>query len=164
MLGVPDIGLATLTEVAETLRAIRDVCKVPLICEADTGVGNAVNCWRTVRVLERAGADAFQLEDQDFPKRCGHFSGKSVIPREEMVNKIKAAADARVDADLMIIARTDALAMHGLDEAIDRCRAYVEAGADMTFVRQRFNRRSRTRSSILPSGKRPRRKVSRSIR
>jgi 2-methylisocitrate lyase-like PEP mutase family enzyme len=134
MLGVPDIGLTTLTEVAETLRAVRDVCTVPLVCDADTGFGNAVNCWRTVRVLERAGADAIQLEDQDFPKRCGHFSGKSVIPRREMENKIKAAVDARTDAGLMIIARTDALALYGLDEAIERCRAYVEAGADMTFL------------------------------
>lgn len=133
-LGVPDVGLTTVSEVADTVASIADAVDLPLIVDADTGFGNAVNMVRTVRLLERAGAAAVQIEDQVFPKKCGHFNGKEVIPADEMVQKIKAAVDARVDQDLMIIARTDARAVEGLDAALDRARAYIAAGADMTFV------------------------------
>lgn len=133
-LGVPDIGLITLTELADHVGAIRDVVSLPLIVDADTGFGNPVNVTRTVKVLERSGANGIQLEDQAFPKRCGHFSGKSVIPVGEMVQKLKAATDTRRDPDLQIIARTDALAKLGINAALDRAAAYVESGADMTFV------------------------------
>ena len=133
-LGVPDIGLISVTELADHVAAIRDAVALPLIVDADTGFGNAVNVARTVAVLERAGANAIQLEDQDFPKRCGHFAGKHVIPRAEMVQKIRAAVDARNDRDFAIMARTDAIAVHGFDDAIERAQAYIEAGADITFV------------------------------
>ncbi|WP_108658329.1 isocitrate lyase/PEP mutase family protein [Acuticoccus kandeliae] len=133
-LGAPDVGLTTVSEVAQTVSAIADAVDLPLIVDADTGFGNAVNMVRTVRLLERAGASAIQIEDQVFPKKCGHFNGKAVIPAAEMVQKVKAAVDARHDADVQIIARTDARAIEGLDAAIDRARAYIEAGADMTFV------------------------------
>jgi len=133
-LGMPDIGLISVTELANNVSAMREAVDVPLIVDADTGFGNALNVGRTVQTLERAGASAIQLEDQDFPKRCGHFAGKSVIAREEMVQKIHAAADARIDPDLIILARTDAIAVNGFDDAMDRAAAYIEAGADMTFV------------------------------
>jgi 2-methylisocitrate lyase-like PEP mutase family enzyme len=133
-LGAPDIGLISLTELASHVSAMRDAVSLPLIVDADTGFGNAINVGHTIRVLERSGANAIQLEDQDFPKRCGHFSGKSVIGAAEMVQKIHAAVDSRHDADLVIVARTDAIASHGFSEAMDRAAAYVEAGADMTFV------------------------------
>jgi len=134
LLGAPDIGLTTLTEVASTVAAIADAVALPIIVDADTGFGNAVNMVRTIRVLERAGAAGIQIEDQVFPKRCGHFSGKAVIPFDEMVQKIKAAVDTRKDADLQIIARTDARAVEGLDRAIERAQAFAAAGADLTFV------------------------------
>ncbi len=133
-LGMPDIGLITLTELASHLGAMRDVVTLPLIVDADTGFGNPINVGRTIQVLERSGANAIQLEDQDFPKKCCHFSGKSVIVRTEMVQKIHAAVDARIDADLVIVARTDAIAVNGFDDAMERAAAYIEAGADMTFV------------------------------
>jgi 2-methylisocitrate lyase-like PEP mutase family enzyme len=133
-LGVPDIGLVSVTELAEHVAAIHDAFPGPLVVDADTGFGNAVNLVRTVQLLERAGADALQIEDQVFPKRCGHFSGKQVIPAAEMVTKIKAAVDTRRDGDLLIIARTDAIAPEGFEEAIARAAAYREAGADVTFV------------------------------
>jgi 2-methylisocitrate lyase-like PEP mutase family enzyme len=133
-LGVPDIGLISVTELAENVAAIRDAVSLPLIVDADTGFGNAINVGRTVKTLERSGANAIQLEDQDFPKRCGHFSGKHVIPRAEMVQKIHAAVDARNDPDLAIMARTDAIAVNGFEDAIERAAAYIEAGADITFV------------------------------
>ena len=133
-LGVPDIGLVSVTELAEHVAAIRDAFPGPLVVDADTGFGNAINLVRTVQLLERAGADALQIEDQVFPKRCGHFSGKHVIPTAEMVTKIKAAVDTRRDGDLLIIARTDAIAPEGFEEAIARAAAYREAGADVTFV------------------------------
>ena len=133
-LGVPDIGLVSVTELAEHVAAIRDAFPGPLVVDADTGFGNAMNLIRTVQLLERAGADALQIEDQVFPKRCGHFSGKHVIPTAEMVAKIKAAVDTRRDRDLLIIARTDAIAPEGFEEAIARAAAYHEAGADVTFV------------------------------
>ena len=133
-LGVPDIGLISVTELAENVAAIRDAVALPLIVDADTGFGNAINVGRTIKTLERSGANAIQLEDQDFPKRCGHFSGKHVIPRAEMVQKIHAAVDARNDPDLAIMARTDAIAVNGFEDAIERAAAYIEAGADITFV------------------------------
>jgi len=133
-LGMPDIGLITVTELADHVAAMRDAVSLPLIVDADTGFGNAINVGRSIRTLERAGASAIQLEDQDFPKRCGHFAGKSVIPKAEMVQKIRAAADARIDADMVIVARTDAIAVNGFEDAIDRANSYIEAGADMTFV------------------------------
>ena len=133
-LGAPDIGLTTLTEVGDTVRAIADTVTLPLIVDADTGFGNAVNLVRTIRVLERSGAAGIQIEDQVFPKKCGHFAGKNVVVMDEMVQKVKAAVDARRDPDLQIIARTDARAVEGLDRAIERVHAYIEAGADMAFV------------------------------
>jgi 2-methylisocitrate lyase-like PEP mutase family enzyme len=133
-LGVPDLGLVTLTELVDHVAAISDAVALPLIADADTGFGNALNLRRAVRLLERAGANAIQIEDQVFPKRCGHFEGKAVIAATAMVQKIKAAVDARHDPDLLIIARTDARAVEGLDAAIDRAAAYREAGADILFV------------------------------
>ncbi len=133
-LGAPDIGLTTVTEVANIVACIADAVSIPLIVDADTGFGNRLNCYRTVRLLERAGASALQLEDQVFPKKCGHFAGKAVIPASDMVDKLKAALDARVDANMKIIARTDARAITSMNEALDRAEAYIEAGADATFV------------------------------
>jgi len=133
-LGVPDIGLVTVTELAQHVAAIRAAFPGPLVVDADTGFGNPLNMVRTVELLERAGADALQIEDQVFPKRCGHFAGKEVIPAAEMVAKVKAAVDTRRDRDLLIIARTDAIAPEGYDAAIERAAAYHEAGADVTFV------------------------------
>jgi 2-methylisocitrate lyase-like PEP mutase family enzyme len=133
-LGAPDIGLTTLTEIANVIAATSDAIDLPLLVDADTGFGNAVNMTRTVRVLERAGAAGIQIEDQVFPKKCGHFAGKDVIPLAEMVAKIKAAVDARRDADFQIIARTDARAIDGIDAAIDRAQTFIAAGASATFV------------------------------
>lgn len=133
-LGAPDIGLVTLTELAATVSAIAEITDLPLVVDIDTGFGNAINAQRTVRMIERAGACAMQLEDQVFPKKCGHFAGKAVISLQEGVSKIKAAVDAREDPGTMIIARTDVRALHGLEAALDRAEAYIEAGADMTFV------------------------------
>jgi 2-methylisocitrate lyase-like PEP mutase family enzyme len=134
ILGVPDIGLVTVTELAQQVAAIRDAFPGPLVVDADTGFGNAVNMVRTVKLLERAGADALQIEDQVFPKRCGHFAGKQVIPTAEMVEKVKAAVETRRDPDLLIIARTDAIAAESYDAALGRADAYRAAGADVTFV------------------------------
>src|SRR6266700_6619260 len=133
-LGIPDNGLVTLSELADHVGTIREVFPGPLMVDADTGFGNAINMVRTVKLLERAGADAIQIEDQVFPKRCGHFDGKAVIPQAEMVAKIKAAVDARSDPDLLIVARTDAIATDGFAAAIERAAAYREAGADVGFV------------------------------
>lgn len=133
-LGAPDIGLVSLAELAGHVDAIRDAVDIPMVVDGDTGFGNAINVRRTVRVLERAGANAIMLEDQTFPKRCGHFDNQQVIPKEEMVNKIKAAVDARVDPDMMFLARTDARAVEGIEAALERARAYQEAGADFLFV------------------------------
>jgi 2-methylisocitrate lyase-like PEP mutase family enzyme len=133
-LGAPDIGLTTLTEIANATAAISDAIALPLLVDADTGFGNPVNMHRTVKVLERAGAAGIQIEDQVFPKKCGHFNGKDVIPLPEMIAKIKAAVDARHDQDFQIIARTDARAIVGLDQAIERAQAFIDAGADVTFV------------------------------
>jgi 2-methylisocitrate lyase-like PEP mutase family enzyme len=133
-LGIPDNGLVTLSELCDHVAAIRDVFPGPIMVDADTGFGNALNMTRTIRMLERAGADAIQIEDQVFPKRCGHFDGKETIPKSEMVAKVKAAADARSDLDLIIVARTDAIATDGFEAALARAEAYREAGADVTFI------------------------------
>jgi 2-methylisocitrate lyase-like PEP mutase family enzyme len=132
--GVPDLGIIGLRDVADATARIRDAVDIPLLVDADTGFGNAVNVWHTVRALERAGADAIQLEDQMFPKRCGHFSGKEVAPLPEMLGKIRAAADARVDPDFLIIARTDSRAVLGFEAAVERAQAFADAGADVLFV------------------------------
>ncbi len=133
-LGRPDIGLTSLSEVVDTVALIRDRVSAHLVVDADTGYGNALNVERTVRLLERAGANAIQLEDQDFPKRCGHLDDKTLVSAEEMVGKIKAAVDARQSQDTLIVARTDAVAVEDFDRAIARAQAYREAGADMLFV------------------------------
>jgi 2-methylisocitrate lyase-like PEP mutase family enzyme len=133
-LGAPDIGLTTLTELAHAAAAIADSVALPIIVDADTGFGSPINMVRTIKVLERAGAAGVQIEDKVFPKKCGHFEGKDVIPTAEMVQKIRAAVDSRADADFQIIARTDARAIEGLDRAIERAHAFIEAGADATFV------------------------------
>jgi len=133
-LGMPDIGLTTLSEIVDTVGAIADVVALPLLVDADTGFGNALNMRRTVRMLERAGAAGVQIEDQVFPKKCGHFSGKSVIALPEMLQRIKAAVDCRHDQDFQIVARTDARASEGLQAAIARAHAFIAAGADATFV------------------------------
>lgn len=132
--GVPDLGLVTMTEMAEQVARITDAVNIPVLADADTGFGNALNVQRTVRVMERAGAAGIFLEDQIFPKRCGHFEGKEVIAREEMILKLKAALDARTNPDTVIIARTDAYAVHGFEAAIERAQAYAEIGVDATFV------------------------------
>ena len=132
--GRPDMGLVCANEVAETVAILRDRVELPLIVDMDTGFGNAINVQRTVRDLERAGASALQMEDQELPKRCGHMAGKSVVSKQEMVGKIKAALDARVHGNTAIIARTDALGVNGFDDAMDRAAAYLEAGADALFI------------------------------
>lgn len=132
--GRPDIGLVTMSEVAETVAAIRDRITLPIIVDADTGFGNALNVQRTVRAFERAGAAALQLEDQTLPKRCGHLDGKTLVSVSEMTGKIRAALDARASDETLIIARTDAIAVEGLSAALDRASAYAEAGADVLFV------------------------------
>ena len=134
LLGMPDLGFVSLTEIAQHTATIRESVDIPVLVDADTGFGNALNVRHTVRVLERAGADAIQLEDQTMPKKCGHFENKSVISTEEMAGKIKAAVDARTSGDFLVIARTDAIATHGFDAAIERAERYIEAGADLTFV------------------------------
>ena len=132
--GMPDQGFMGLAEIADHTARIRDAVSLPLIVDADTGFGNALNVYHTVRTLERAGADCIQLEDQVAPKRCGHFAGKDVISVEEAVSKIKAAVDARRDPDLLIMARTDAAAVHGFEAAVERAHKFAEAGADILFV------------------------------
>src|SRR5579859_5752266 len=133
-LGRPDIGLVTMSEVVDTVAMIRDRVAASLVVDADTGYGNALNVERTVRLLERAGANAIQIEDQDFPKRCGHLDDKALIPAPEMVGKIKAAIDARASRETLIIARTDAVAVEGFARAVARAELYREAGADVLFI------------------------------
>ncbi|MGB8639445.1 MAG: isocitrate lyase/PEP mutase family protein [Pseudolabrys sp.] len=133
-LGRPDIGLVAMSEVADTVALIRDRVGSHLIVDADTGYGNALNVARTVRLFERAGANAIQIEDQAFPKRCGHLDNKTLIPAQEMVGKIKAALDARHSRETLVIARTDAIAVEGFEPAIARAGAYRDAGADVLFV------------------------------
>ena len=132
--GYPDVGLTTLTEMTERARQMATAVDVPVFCDADTGYGNAVNVRRTVEEFEAAGAAGIHLEDQVFPKRCGHFEGKDVIPAGEMVPKLRAAVDAREDEDFVVIARTDARTVRGLDDAVDRAHRYLDAGADVIFL------------------------------
>ena len=132
-LGLPDLGISTLDDVLTDVRRITDVCELPLLVDVDTGFGGAFNIARTVKSLIKFGAGAMHIEDQVQAKRCGHRPGKEIVPQDEMVDRIKAAADARSDPDFVIMARTDALAVEGLDAAIERARACVEAGADMIF-------------------------------
>ncbi|NKX45776.1 isocitrate lyase/PEP mutase family protein [Roseicyclus persicicus] len=133
-LGRPDIGLTSVSEMADTMALVRDRVGLPVIIDADTGFGNALNAQRTMRVYERAGASALQVEDQTYPKRCGHLSDKSLIPAAEMAGKIAAMADARASDETLIIARTDAVAVEGFEAALDRAEAYVAAGADVLFI------------------------------
>jgi methylisocitrate lyase len=132
-LGLPDIGLVTLPEFVDAARAITRACDLPLLCDADTGFGEAVNVERTVRLFEEAGAAGLHLEDQQLPKRCGHLSGKTLVSAEEMAAKIRAAVAARRDSDFVIVARTDARGVNGMNDALSRARLYVEAGADALF-------------------------------
>jgi 2-methylisocitrate lyase-like PEP mutase family enzyme len=132
--GFPDLGLLTMSEMLQNVRAIAHAVKVPVICDADTGYGNPINVWRTVREYEEAGAAALHLEDQVWPKKCGFLGGKQVIPMEQMVPKVRAACDARRDRNFVIIARTDALAVNGWDDVVRRARAYREVGEDLIFV------------------------------
>lgn len=132
--GRPDIGLVSMSEVADTIALLRDRIDIPMIVDADNGFGNALNVQRTVRVFERMGANALQLEDQTLPKRCGHLDGKTLISAQEMVGKIQAACDARTSDETLIISRTDAIGVEGFEAAIERAQAYVQAGADILFV------------------------------
>lgn len=132
--GCSDIGLVSMSEVADTIAAIRDRVALPLIVDADNGFGNALNVQRTVRVFERMGANALQIEDQTMPKRCGHLDGKQLVPTAEMSGKIRAACDARLSDDTLIIARTDAIGVEGFEPALERAETYVAAGADVLFI------------------------------
>ncbi len=134
LLGRSDIGLTTVSEVINTLSHITDRVKVPLIVDADTGFGNALNTQRTVRDLERAGASMIQLEDQTFPKRCGHLDGKAVVPIQEMQGKLRAALDSRHSSETLILARTDALAIEGFEATLERAERYLECGVDALFI------------------------------
>jgi 2-methylisocitrate lyase-like PEP mutase family enzyme len=132
--GVPDIGLLSVTAIADRFASMADAVSVPIIADADTGYGNALNAQMAARAFERAGVAAFHLEDQTFPKKCGHYDDKSLVPTGEMVQKLKAVRDALHDADFVVIARTDAIAVEGFTAALDRAAAYLEAGADVSFV------------------------------
>lgn len=166
-LGRSDVGLTTFTEVADTLARITERVRLPVIVDADTGFGNALNVMRTVKGFERAGAAMIQLEDQTFPKRCGHLDGKTVVPVAEMVGKLKAALDARASTDTLILARTDALAVEGLDAALDRAELYMECGVDALFIEalrtpeqmneacQRFGQRIPLLANMVEGGKTP---------
>ncbi len=133
-IGYPDLGLVNMSEMAERLRQIAEAAEIPVVADADTGYGTALHVRRTVRMWERAGLAGMHIEDQGFPKRCGHHEGKTLIDTQEMAGKIRAAADARSDPDFVIIARTDAIAVEGFEKALARARTYAEAGADMLFV------------------------------
>ncbi len=133
-LGYPDIGLVTMSEILENARNIVQVTQLPVVCDADTGFGNAINLTRTVREFESAGLAGIQIEDQLMPKKCGHTEGKLLVSKDEMVQKVKAAVDARKDPDFVFVVRTDAIAVNGLEDALDRAQAYREAGADVIFV------------------------------
>ncbi|NLZ53449.1 MAG: isocitrate lyase/PEP mutase family protein [Thermoanaerobacteraceae bacterium] len=134
LLGKPDVGLLTMTEMAQRAANMAEAVNIPVIADGDTGYGNAVNAMRAVREYEKAGVACIQFEDQVLPKKCGHMLGREIVPKEEMVGKIKAACDARRDPDFMIMARTDARTNYGIDEAIERGKAYEEAGADILFI------------------------------
>ena len=166
-LGRSDVGLTTYTEVADTLARITERVRLPVIVDADTGFGNALNTQRTVRGFERAGAAMVQIEDQTFPKRCGHLDGKAVVPEREMVGKLKAALDARASSDTLILARTDAVAVEGLEAALDRAEAYLACGVDALFIEalrspeqmdaacQRFGGRVPLLANMVEGGKTP---------
>ena len=166
-LGRPDVGLVTASEVEATIANITDRVGLPLIADADTGFGNALNVRRTVRLFERAGASAIQLEDQVTPKRCGHLEGKALVPASEMQGKIRAALDARASSDTLIVARTDAVAVEGLEPALERAERYLEAGADVLFVEalrstdemrsalERFRGRAPLLANMVEGGKTP---------
>jgi len=166
-LGRSDVGLTTYTEVEDALARITERVSAPVIVDADTGFGNALNTQRTVRGFERAGAAMIQLEDQTFPKRCGHLDGKTVIPAAEMCGKLRAAADARVNPSTLILARTDAVAVEGLEAALDRAERYLEAGADALFIEAlrtpeqmraacgRYARRAPLLANMVEGGKTP---------
>jgi 2-methylisocitrate lyase-like PEP mutase family enzyme len=154
-LGRPDIGLVSMNEIAEVIALVRDRVATPLIVDADNGYGNALNMQRTMRVFERAGASALQIEDQSYPKRCGHLSEKKLVSTGEMVGKIRAATDARASSDTLVIARTDAIAVEGFQAAIDRAGAYAEAGADALFVEAPNSRDEQARivAALASTGK-----------
>ncbi len=164
-LGAPDIGLMTMTEMADCARRIADAVDLPVFADGDTGHGNITNVIRTMREFERAGVAGIFFEDQVFPKRCGHMEGKEVVDPGDMAAKIRAAVDARVDADLIIMARTDALAIHGIDNALERMHRYVEAGADMAFIEAPQSREQMRRAAteagapamanMVPGGRTP---------
>jgi len=166
-LGRPDLGLMSAKEVADTIARITERVDLPLIVDADTGFGNALNVIRTVKTFERAGAAAIQLEDQQLPKRCGHLSGKTLVSAEEMAGKVRAAVDARASEDTLIIARTDAIAVEGFDLALERTEAYLAAGADILFVEApadldqmtaiaaRFNGRAPLLANMVEGGRTP---------
>jgi len=154
-LGSPDIGLTTLTEVAETVGNIRDRVGLPLVVDGDNGFGNALNVQRTIRLMERAGASAIQLEDQTMPKRCGHLEGKTLVSVGEMVGKLKAAQDARQDRDTVIVARTDAITVEGFEAGLARAHAYAEAGADVLFVEALASREQLARVGSELGGRAP---------
>jgi 2-methylisocitrate lyase-like PEP mutase family enzyme len=154
-LGRPDIGLVSMNEVAEVIALVRDRVPTPLIVDADTGYGNALNVQRTVRLFERAGASAIQIEDQSFPKRCGHLQDKRLIAPSEMAGKVRAAVDARADAETLIIARTDAVAVEGFERAVERARLYAEAGADALFVEAPTSRGQLAQVTAALGGLRP---------
>jgi len=165
--GSPDIGLVTMTEVAETVSLIRERSEMPLIVDADTGYGNAINTQRTVKLFERCGASMIQLEDQSFPKRCGHLRDKSVIPAKEMTGKLKAALDTRRSSETLIIARTDAVVSEGLESTLERAEHYLETGIDVLFVEaltssgqmrlvnERFSPRIPLMANMVEGGKTP---------
>lgn len=154
-LGRPDIGLVSMNEIAEVIALVRDRVSTPLIVDADNGYGNALNMQRTMRVFERAGASALQIEDQSYPKRCGHLAEKKLVSTGEMAGKIRAAVDARASAETLVIARTDAIAVEGFQAAIDRAGAYAEAGADALFVEAPNSREEQARivAALAPTGK-----------
>ena len=154
-LGRPDIGLVTLDELASVIGTIRERTELPTIVDADTGFGNALNVQRTVRLLERNGASGIQLEDQSLPKRCGHLDGKTLISADEMNGKVKAALDARMNEDTVVIARTDAIGVEGYERAMDRAIGYVEAGADVLFIEAMQNNEQIARAVKQFGGKIP---------
>ncbi len=150
-LGLPDLGMVTATELVDATSRIADICELPLLVDMDTGFGNALNAYHTVRRLERAGAAAIQIEDQVFPKKCGHFAGKAVVPADEMVGKLKACLDARQDENTMIVARTDARAVEGFEAAMDRAHRMIEVGADVIFVEAPETRDEVMKIAALPA-------------
>ncbi|MAI13928.1 MAG: carboxyvinyl-carboxyphosphonate phosphorylmutase [Rhodospirillaceae bacterium] len=153
--GRPDIGLIGMREVADTVTVIRERIDIELVVDGDTGYGNALNVMRTVKEFERAGASAIQLEDQDLPKRCGHLNGKTLVSASDMVGKLKAAVDTRVDQDTLIIARTDAIAVEGFECALERAEEYLEAGADVLFVEAPENRDQMEKMNLQFRGRVP---------